>query len=200
MPCSLSVVHQAHIVSRVFREVASELLAPPCPHEGVCLFKGIGAELALQIGTVGHLAVLYDALPTELEIARSLNYYPRPTCRNPSKLDLGLKQLCTERPAFCDATIPSDVWGQPEVSLSGDVVAPGEAGSSEGARFGVDCSGNRRAQASRIVDSMLKLERHMVDLTDLRDIVRPAPSKGRGSCGAGCAAIMSSGMANHALI
>src|SRR5215470_10836209 len=77
MPCSLSVVHQAHIVSRGFREVASELLAPPCPHEGVRLFKGIGAELALQIATVGHLAVLYDALATELEIARTSEILPQ---------------------------------------------------------------------------------------------------------------------------
>src|SRR5262245_61658205 len=91
MPCSLSIVHQAHIVSRGFREVASQLLAPPCPHEGVCLFKGIGAELALQIGTVGHLAVLYDALTTELEIARKSEILPQ-TYRA-AILDLGLTAI-----------------------------------------------------------------------------------------------------------
>lgn len=73
--------------------------------------------------------------------------------------------------------------------LSGCVVAPGEAGSSEGVRFGVDCSDNRRAQASRIVDSMLTLEQHMVDLTDLRDIAKAGAQQRPGGCGAGCAAM-----------
>jgi hypothetical protein len=94
MPSSLSVVHQANIVSRDFREVASELLAPPCPHEGVCLFKGIGAELALQIGTVGHLAALFDALTTELEVARSLKYYARPTVPQSIQIGFGFDSNC----------------------------------------------------------------------------------------------------------
>ena len=67
--------------------------------------------------------------------------------------------------------------------LSGGVVAPGEAGSYEGARFGVDCSGNRRAQASRIVDSMLTREQHMVDLTDLRDIAKAGAQQKAGGTG-----------------
>jgi len=46
---------------------------------------------------------------------------------------------------------------------------------------------------------MRTLEQRIVDLTDLRDITK-APSKGRGSCGGGCAAIMSTGMAHHALM
>src|SRR5262249_1774303 len=126
MPRSLSVVHRAHIVGGGFREVASELLAPPCPHEGVCLFKGIGAELALQIGTVGHLAALYDALTTEC-----------------SKSEI-LPQTCRSLQA--------------------------SAGSSEGARFGVDA--RAFAQASRIVDTMLTLDQRMVDLTELRNIAK----------------------------
>jgi hypothetical protein len=60
----------------------------------VCLFKGIGAELALQIGTVGHLAVLYDALTTKLEIARSLKYYPRPTVSQSIQIGFGFDSNC----------------------------------------------------------------------------------------------------------
>ena len=94
--------------------------------------------------------------------------------------------------------IPSDV--QPKVILTGGVVAPGEARSSEGARFGVDCSGNRRAQASRIDDSMLTREQHMVDPTDLRDIAKAGAQQRPGELLAGCAAVMSSGMAHQALM
>jgi hypothetical protein len=64
------------------------------------------------------------------------------------------------------------------VILSGVVVALAGCRVSEGARFGIDCSGNRPAQASRIVDTMLTLEQHMVDLTDLRDIAKAGAAAG----------------------
>jgi hypothetical protein len=86
------------------------------------------------------------------------------------------------------------------VILSGGVVAPGEAGSSEGVRFGVDCSDNRRAQASRIVDSMLTLEQHMVDLTELRDIAKAGAQQRPGVAGLAVRQFTASGMAHHGLM
>ena len=40
------------------------------------------------------------------------------------------------------------------------------------ARASVSMLGHSPGQASRIVDTMLTLEQHMVDLTDLRDIAK----------------------------
>jgi hypothetical protein len=100
----------------------------------VCLFKGIGGELALQIGTVCHLAVLYDALTTSLRLLEVLKYYPRPTVPQSIQIGFGFDSNCAlSGRLFCAATIPSDAWGrpsdawgQPKVILSGGVVAPGE--------------------------------------------------------------------------
>ena len=74
------------------------------------------------------------------------------------------------------------------------------AGSSEGARFGVDARAFAGAQASRIVDSILTLEQHMVDLTDLRDIAKAGAQQRAGELRGWLCGYYVSGMAYHALM